>query len=246
MSGQITHEEVLASELPPDLADRIVGDIGQFSVGLFGIRETNAEQPQRFCGSGTLVVAAGTHFVLTAAHVWEALKSRDKIGITLRDSYAVIIDKEGMSDVTPGREKPGEVEWGPDLSLLRLPADHLGSISAVKTFYNLSKKRRRTLGLNQIEMWLLLGAPREYASFPVNQQTLTAHASLQMTGFLLKQIKARHHKNGFDYVDMEVNVPSHNVPSTFWWNERRGIVASFRFSDGAIRPDLRAGRSHIL
>lgn len=217
MSDHIQLETVLASDLPSDLPDRIVNDIGQFSVGLFGVCDTDLNQPLRPCASGTLVAIKNSPFVLTAAHVWEALKSRkeEDITIILKNSYYVRMQRGDVSDISLGRGKRDEEEWGPDLSLLCLPPQCIDSVSMVKTSYDLSKKRQPARGVDQIEMWLLLGAPGEYANVAVDHQTLTAHASLQMTGFFLKQVQARHRKKGFDYVDIGVVVDSLEVPSTF-------------------------------
>jgi hypothetical protein len=62
------------------LRDKIVRNLGDYTVALFGISGPPKERLQ-LAGTGTLVVVDGKYFILTALQVWEeVLKTADQVG----------------------------------------------------------------------------------------------------------------------------------------------------------------------
>lgn len=69
------------------LRERIVRDIGTFTVALFGVFESKEGDRLQLGGTGTLVAVADSHYILTAAHVWEKVpRTARMVGITLREN----------------------------------------------------------------------------------------------------------------------------------------------------------------
>src|ERR1019366_9764793 len=70
-----------------ELQFRIVRDLGSFTVSLFELSSSEDGDHLQLAGTGSLLTSGGSHYILTAAHVWhEVLKSADKIGITLEEN----------------------------------------------------------------------------------------------------------------------------------------------------------------
>jgi hypothetical protein len=65
-----------------DLRQRIVRNLGSSSVAMLALYDNGL----KFVGSGSLVFVGGSHYILTAAHVWDALQSAPSLGITVSDN----------------------------------------------------------------------------------------------------------------------------------------------------------------
>src|SRR5580698_10645281 len=118
----LTPEEIHALLLDEKsgLRESVVRDIGTSTVALFSISGPSAPKPLEFIGSGSLVRVRESHYILTATHVWDALRKKSlQIGITLKDEidHCHAINTE---DFTPFKLSSPEnsEEWGPDLVLL--------------------------------------------------------------------------------------------------------------------------------
>lgn len=114
------HEEGLCSS--------IMRSIGSSAVTLFGVFDEKGKDRLELAGSGSLVVCGGSHYILTAAHLWEkVLRSAVKVGITMTDN----IDHQHLTDVAaiiPTTLPLNDArwnEWGPDLAMLRIPQNAL-------------------------------------------------------------------------------------------------------------------------
>ena len=76
-------QESSSADLPSEIDVATAREIGVSAVAVFAASEG---QPLKFGGSGTLVAVADSHYILTAAHVWErVLKDSQEIAITLKD-----------------------------------------------------------------------------------------------------------------------------------------------------------------
>lgn len=178
------------------LQDKIVHNLGDYTVALLGI----SGNPERLklAGTGTLMAFDGAHYILTARHVWdEILADADHVGITLKPNvdqrYAI-----PSKHFTPvGLPKPcAWNEWGPDLILLRIPAERVGTIEAYRSFWN--PARRVDVNAGVIEVLVLMGTPAELG-------TITdVHADLLIIGMYLGPEKVRCVVGGFDYFDYEI------------------------------------------
>jgi hypothetical protein len=198
-------EAILRSETS-GLRDKIVRNLGDFTVALFGISGAPQER-LRLAGTGTLVVLDGRRFILTALHVWEeVLKTADKIGITMKEDivHCTVI---GRSAVEPfGPPKPAAWnEWGPDLVLLSVPAADVGRISAYRSFWNVTAQR--DINAAVLESLVLMGTPAALGTFT------ETFADVQINGMFLGP-EAQHTQGEFDYLDYEIDL-SLAVPRDF-------------------------------
>jgi hypothetical protein len=186
------------------LQDKIVHNLGNFTVALLGI--SDHPESLELAGTGTLMAIGGAHYILTARHVWDkVLAGADHVGITLKPevNHRYAIPSRDFSPV--GLPKPcAWNEWGPDLMLLRIPAERVGTIEAYRSFWN--PARRVDINAEGIEVLVLMGTPADLG-------TITdAHADLQITGMYLGPEKLQY-MGGFDYLDYEmeltVGLPRH-------------------------------------
>lgn len=204
-----------------DLRDRIVRDIGLFTVGLLRVSQTADGERLDLCGTGTLVSFAGDHYILTAAHVWEELcrtPAPTSVGVTLRENldHKCLIDRAAI--VTTGPPTPAQwSEWGPDIVFLRVPQEHVGAIEVHRVFRNLA--RNWTLGVNAIciDLRVLMGTPHQLGQFT------ETHAELQITGMFSAPNIERYSsmqapkaiRRDYDYIDLDMEVALPGVPQTF-------------------------------
>lgn len=193
------------------LRDEIVHGIGNFTVALFGVFDTTDGDQLRLGGTGTLVSVAGSHYILTAWHVWEkVLRRARKIGITLKENMEHQFLMETQEIVQSGPQEPGAWdEWGPDLTFLRVPPERVGSINVYRVFYNLTKPRQSTPDADHIETQVLMGTPAALG-------TLTpTHADLQINGLFMQVGTALRVRGDFDYLDFDVDVSLPGSPVDF-------------------------------
>src|SRR6266404_4575360 len=126
------------------LQEKIVRDIGLFTVGLLRVSPSRDGERLDLAGTGTLVSFGIDRYILTACHVWEELLATanpTRIGVTLKENidHASLIDRDAI--VTIGPPKPAVWnEWGPDLIFLRVPPEHVGAIEVHRVFFNLARK----------------------------------------------------------------------------------------------------------
>jgi hypothetical protein len=203
------------------LRDRIVRDIGLFTVGLLRVSQTAHGERLDLCGTGTLVWFAGVHYIMTAAHVWEDLckgAAPARVGLTLRENldHKYLIDRAAI--VTTGPPTPAEWnEWGPDIVFLRVPPEHVGGIEVYRVFWNLARKRTPGVNAICIDLRVLMGAPYELGEFT------EVHAELQITGMFSAPEIERHSsmqapetiRHDYDYIDLDMDLTIPGVPQTF-------------------------------
>jgi hypothetical protein len=209
----MTIDELHAALLAADSPEResVGRDVGNFTVALFAISQPQGVDRLNLAGTGTLVTIRGRHYILTAAHVWEdVLRRAPVLGLTLRENidHRYLIN---TSDVVPaGPAKPEAWnEWGPDLVLLRLPPEHVGTIEAYRTFYNLNAARPSAVNANALETRLLMGTPAELGIF--TQQ----HADIEINALFMELGAAAHVIGGFDYFDFDVDLSFSAIPRDF-------------------------------
>jgi hypothetical protein len=180
------------------LREKIVRNLGDYTVALLAI----SDNPERLelAGTGTLISTKGQHYILTARHVWdEVLADADHVGITLKPNinHRFGIDRKDLTVF--GLPKPAQWnEWGPDLILLRLPKERVGSMALHKVFLNIDKAPQK---INRLVLWIqvLMGTPAAHSKIT------DAHAQLQIDGMFLGPEKLQE-RNGLDYADYEINL----------------------------------------
>jgi len=203
------------------LLERIVRDIGLYTVGLLRVSRTREGERLDLCGTGTLVSVAGDRYIKTAAHVWEKLLKSDaptSVGVTLKEyvDHKSLIDRAVI--VAIGPPKPAKWnEWGPDLVFLRVPPEHVGAIEVHKVFLNLMQKRTVGFEAMSIDLRVLMGTPYELAD------CTDTHASLQINGMFcapdsapFSPIQAPESvRREFDYIDLDMELALPGVPQKF-------------------------------
>jgi hypothetical protein len=189
-----------------DLPEKIVRNLGDFTVAMLAI-SANARGPV-LAGTGTLLESNGAHFILTARHVWaERLAGADQVAITLKPGvpHRFAINRKDF-DVF-GLPRPDEWnQWGPDLALLRISKEHVGSILTHKVFLSLQRPARQ-LG-RVLEVQVLMGTPFDLS------RTIDAHAELQITGWFLGP-ERKQERGGLDYLDYELDLTFPGMPRRF-------------------------------
>jgi hypothetical protein len=128
------NEVVTALRTSAELRQRIIRDIGSFTVALFAISDKKIELAR----TGTLLTFGGLYYILTAAHVWEEkLRFSAKVGIAIAEDIVNKFSVDTRTLVPCGPPRPTTWgEWGPDMTFLRVLAEHLASIKARRVFYN--------------------------------------------------------------------------------------------------------------
>jgi hypothetical protein len=191
------------------LREKLVRSVGTFTTALLAISGSGPDEKLTFRGTGSLVKFQNSHYILTAAHVWDSLKSSKGVGITLKEDLDHCCPLVTNTLVPFGPAKPEKWnEWGPDLVFLRIPANRVGGIAAFKSFYALDKERPRC-NVERIEVVILMGTPEEFGKFTEQ------HAELDITG-LFTEIGARTYRHGdYDFIDLNEDVTLPGVPEDF-------------------------------
>jgi hypothetical protein len=190
-----------------ELRYRIIRDIGGFTVPLFKTISKEIE----LAGTGMLFTDRGSHYILTAAHVWEEkLKSAVKIGIGIQEDIANRFFVERALLVPCGPPIPSVWnEWGPDMTFLRIPEGLVGSINARRVFYSPTVDGIATPA-NPVEVWLLMGTPAALGTFT------PAHAEVQVNGRFVGGGDVGYKTRGqLDYFDVKMDTSSPGTPKDF-------------------------------
>jgi hypothetical protein len=128
----------------PGEQERIGRHVANFAVAMFGVDGSTDYRNVNLVGSGTLVALGGSHYVLTAAHVWQSgLKKHGSTGLTLKEDVDHCFPI--LNAAIEAYELPETAlnEWGPDIVLLRIPEILVGSIEAHRVFYSLDREPKR-------------------------------------------------------------------------------------------------------
>jgi|ERR1051326_1116288 hypothetical protein len=187
-----------------DLRQNIVRNLGSSSVAMLALYDNGV----KFVGSGSLVFVGGSHYILTAAHVWVALQSASTLGITVTDNinHKFPIPIPAIVTTTFQPDKLEWNEWGPDLALLRIPPEQVGGIKAFQVFEHIMAPPK-PLGVEALEAWVVVGAPGELGKFT------PTHADLQISGrFVSPKAVTR---APYDYFDFELDSSGSDMPKTW-------------------------------
>lgn len=234
-------EQLLCVGKPSLLGDKIARELSDYTVAFIASKKGEI----RPAGSGTLVSFRDSYYVLTAAHVWhgddsraDGLRKADRILIPLKENQPTRFSIAPDQIVSFGPEIPPQWnEWGPDIIMLRLPPERIGSIQAVgRSFYNLSKKKE--LRIDCVETTFLTGAPKEKGVFtPAGAfPELQAMLLLKSTGPYLTLCSSHALRQDFDYIDVGVDNTLPGVAKRFGGVSGGGLwkVYIYRSSDGNL------------
>lgn len=195
------------SAFPDALHDEAIERIGRFSVGLSGIDLREHGEVSHQSGTGTLVDLDGTLCVVTADHVIDDIRHRDRIGLLTDWQGGVlrcIFEKDHLQYVRLPRGATTNV--GPDLGAIVLPraGDGLATLKAHKVFYNLGKRIERFSGgypalLDGV--WFPCGVLAE-GSQPLPPELGFAHVTGHWGMVGLASAPVETWRDGFDYLDL--------------------------------------------
>lgn len=197
-----------------DLPDRVLKDatrcLEDFSTVL--------GWPGEHVGGGTFVRVNGRHGILTAEHVWEALKRKrhEHPEIMLLIARGLNTFTIPLNYLTPHLELERVSDpWGPDLQFLELPATLVSKIKATKSFTEISGRadRRLPLALEEEGFGAVMGfaAEKSQKKFFSGGRVL-----LELRGGYVSGIENHQRRGDFDYVETLATpglVPS--LPSTY-------------------------------
>lgn len=124
--------------------EQISQEIANFTIGFAKLIVRDNIEDAIGAGSGTLAVLGQVHGVLTAAHVLDSLPNTGPVGLVryLNENgryQKQTIDMAGATKLVIRAEEFGMN--GPDLGFLRLPADSVGWLKAINSFYELRRYR---------------------------------------------------------------------------------------------------------
>lgn len=227
--------EILAADSP--LCWRIARELADYTVA-FIVANDGLLSP---AGTGTLVSFRGSHYFLTAAHVWyghhneaDGLRRSDWIRIPLRENTPcrfAISPKEIVpySDPMP----PEWNEWGPDIILLRIPPERVASFTAVgRPFYQLSMKKERKLSC-AAETWFLMGAPALRGTF-TSESAIPELQGMNVgigSGLFASTALSPELRVQFDLIEIAIDTTQPDVPPNFMGVSGGGLWRVYVFKD---------------
>jgi hypothetical protein len=198
-------------------------------------------------GTGTLVSFRESHYFLTARHVWEGernqengLKHCDWIRIALKENSPCRFAMRPGEVISYGPEVPSAWnEWGPDIVLLRIPPERVGSFTAVgRPFFPLSVKRERQLGC-ALETTFLMGAPALRGAFSAESAIpeLQGMNVILDTGWYSSTALALNIRPQFDFLDVLIDTTQPDVAPSFKGVSGGGLwtVYIYREEGGEVR-----------
>lgn len=194
----------------PETQLGIVRSTGMHTVALFAIRGVGQDERVALAGTGTLFYFEGSHYLLTAAHVWTDVIRRSRtLGITLRENvdHRFFIDVATLTAFGPPAP-PRWGEWGPDITFLRIPEEQIGTIEAFRVFYNFEAPPAPPQNVDRLQSRVLLGTPAEFGVFR------DVHAAVEISGFFVSVDEQPEVRNGWDFLNFQME-QADGVPQCF-------------------------------
>jgi hypothetical protein len=183
-----------------------VARLNDFSIGLVLPSEEKSAIDASLGGSGTLVTIDEVQGILTASHVIERLEKNTHVGLILTEATLHHLSFKVQDCSHFGFACRGEPAKGPDIGLLIPPRDVLSTLSAKKSFYNLSMRRERMLhNPPPLEhgLWILSGLAGEWTG-----EDAPEHGFARVKRFkglhLNVKVTKEYDQERFDYLACEV------------------------------------------
>jgi hypothetical protein len=129
-------------------------------IGLVSVVEKEGVEDAQLIGSSTLVDINGLCGKLTAEHVVDAFPSNGEIGFIISEQLHKLSQKvQAFSFLTIAKAKIQEE--GPDIGFIIIPDAILGQIKALKSFYNLEKRKNiiENPPNKDLVVWCVCGFP---------------------------------------------------------------------------------------
>ena len=202
-------------------------------------------------GSGTLVQIGHACGILTADHVWQAVRRGEA-----KDHFCVVLGAElqrfeySFQECTPlivGDYSSQHAAEGPDLAFIRLHnLLKLGTIRSRKSFFRLEAHKAKMLDQIPVERcpWLVWGAPYEKSR---RFSTKPGEPILKITHFAgASEFVEKIDREGFDYVKVRIPAGDGNFPSRYGGVSGGGVWIPFRFSKDSKGQALKTNISLLL
>jgi len=249
--------EAMVNATPSKLCWTLARELADFTVAFVVFR--NGEMSP--AGSGTLVTFRGSHYFLTAAHVWAmTLSKSDSIRIPLKENSPCrfAISPKEIAAYGPPFMTP--CEWGPDVVLLRIPPERVGSFTAAgRPFYPLGAKRERVLDC-ALEIWFLMGAPAVRGEFTPDHAIPELQGMQVMfgTGPYSSLGLSRENRAVLDFIDVHIDTTQPDVACDFggvsggglWrvylYKDNIGEIRSFKILDGVAFWQIQDSDSNLV
>lgn len=194
--------------VPYEFLENAARELSDYAVSFVKLQETSAQIDAQLAGSGTLVEIGGTHAILTADHVLEHLPSNGEVGLILPTRFQPQLHRFtlNMEFVEKFRIAKGTHESdGPDLALLILHPSQVGAVKAIKSFYNLSKRRDQILSnppeIN-VGVWVLSGMAHEWTVDTTPErgyERVKVFRGIHGAGL----VEVEYMRNGYDFLEFK-------------------------------------------
>ena len=193
-----------------ELWESIGRDALVYSTPLLSLRRENQQETLHLAGSGTFLREGGRYFVLTAHHVWyEVLRHGAAVGVALRETHdhRHFIETENL--IPHAASHTGSwTEFGPDIVLLEIPLNHVGTIKAMRGFYELAGGDQARMTEDHNETFLLLGVPKSLGTFTEQHASLELHGMWDSNVSWLSQ-------GDWDFFDFNGRLPPGHMSNSF-------------------------------
>jgi hypothetical protein len=181
-----------------------------YSSPLFALKGSGPDESLEFAGSGTFVRKGERYFIFTARHVWQ-LKLRDAVavGVVLRevDDHRYFIETKAITPYGP-QHPPIWNGLGPDIVALEIPPNKVGTIKAMRGFYEMDGGLKAMVQADRNEAYLLMGTPSVLGSYT------SQHASVQVLG-MWDGKPVPFSEGDWDYVDFNATTHPPTPTNTF-------------------------------
>jgi hypothetical protein len=210
------NKEIPIKDIPQTILDDVILLLKNYLVAVYIVLPEKQQPHPRPIGSGTFVEIEGTHYILTAAHVWRKAREAKNIGLVLTDhqsSFMVLRDGISAKEVWGGKIQ----EWGPDIALLKLAPSDVGTIKAHKSFLNLAQQKEalsECLPVIEKGLWAVTGMVGEFTEVQADTETRTVTCHIHGEAFI-SAVQRTHELNGYDYFDLGAKLELPGVPSSF-------------------------------
>lgn len=210
------YEDLPIKDIPQKVLDDVIQVLKNYLVALYMVLPQKQQPQPRPIGSGTFVEIEGTHYVLTAAHVWHEARKAEKIGLVLTDyqsSFMVLRDGIAAKELWDGKIS----EWGPDIALLKLAPSDVATIKAHKSFLNLMQQKGSLAEYSPViekGLWSVTGMVGKLTEVQPSpeQRTVTCHIHGEA---FISAVQKTHEHNGYDYFDLGAKLDLPGSPSSF-------------------------------
>ena len=203
-------------DIPQVVLDDVILSLKNYLIALYVLLPEKPQPRLRLIGSGTLVEIKGTHYILTAAHVWHETKGAEQIGLVLTDhqsSFMVPRDSICAKELWNGKTS----EWGPDIALLKLATPVIPTITAHKSFLNLARQKEALASCppaTENGLWAVTGMVGEFSEIQTHPEKRTIESNVHGRAFF-SSVQQVHQRGEYDYFDLGANLQLPDVPSSF-------------------------------